>query len=200
MKIGIHPFRHLTLIFFITNLIINFCAPNIFLNSANAVRKGQLTQTGKYALPVQSAKSWCSGVAISTRVVITAAHCTSANGVVYSDIKVGFAGSNQNDQSKRISVLEVITEPGFNNDDSRRVPKDDIAFLILSSDLPAVSITRIASESDISALRSKGEVLLLQGYGRLDEGTDNSTYATYPFNGYFSIDSTATFEIGRAHV
>ena len=28
----------------------------------------------------------------------------------------------------------------------------------------------------------------------LDEGTDNSTYATYPFNGYFSIDSTATFD------
>jgi V8-like Glu-specific endopeptidase len=161
---------------------------------ASAVRNGQETQVGKYAIPVQSSDSWCSGVAISTRVVLTAAHCVVKGSTSVTNIKVGNPGTNQIISSPRINVIEVLVEPDFFNDDSRKVPKDDIAFLILASDLPSVSITRVATEDDIKKMAGKGEVLMLQGYGRTEEGKEASSYASFPRNGFFSIENRTLFD------
>ena len=172
-------------------LIIAFVFPT---SPASAVLNGQVTQTGKYVIPVHSAKSWCSGVAISTRVVITNGHCTRKNNQVFTDIKVGHPGSNQSNSPNYIKVIEVITEANFTWNDEKTVPKDDIAFLILESDLPSVSVTRVATEADILEMRSKGEVLLLQGYGLTGEGPIENFRSTFPSNGYFSIDNSPLFD------
>ena len=172
-------------------LVIAFVIPN---TSAKAVLNGEVTQTGKYVIPVHSAKSWCSGVAISTRVVITNGHCTRENNQIFTDIEVGYPGSNQYVSANYIKVIEVITEPSFTYGSDRKVPKDDIAFLILESDLPSVSVTRVATEADILEMRSKGEVLLLQGYGLTGEGPAENFRSTFPSNGYFSIDNSSVFD------
>ena len=172
-------------------LVIGFVMPS---SPATAVLNGQVTQIGKYVIPVHSAKSWCSGVAITTRVVITNGHCTRENNQVFTDIKVGNPGSNQFLSPDYIKVIEVITEPGFTYGSDRKVPKDDIAFLILEKDLPSVSVTRVATEADILEMRTKGEVLLLQGYGLTGEGPSENFRSTFPSNGYFSIDNTSVFD------
>jgi hypothetical protein len=172
-------------------LLIGFCFP---VTPATAVLNGQVTQTGKYVVPVHSAKMWCSGVAISTRVVITNGHCTRENNQVFTDISVGLPGSNQSISQNYIRVIEVITQPNFSYGSDRLVPRDDIAFLILESDLPSVSITRIATEADISELRTKGEVLLLQGYGLTGEGPIANHFSYLPSNGYFTIDNSPVFD------
>jgi V8-like Glu-specific endopeptidase len=133
-------------------------------------------------------------VAISTRVVLTAAHCVVKGSTSVADIKVGNPGTNQTISSPRITVIEVLVEPGFFNDESRNVPKNDIAFLILASDLPSVSITRVATEEDIKKMAGKGEVLMLQGYGRTAEGNEASSYASFPRNGFFSIEDRTLFD------
>ena len=162
--------------------------------SASAVLNGELTQVGKYVVPVHSAKSWCSGVAISTRVVITNGHCTRQNNQVFTDLSVGYPGSNQVVSGHYIKVVEVITEPGFTWDNPRTVPKDDIAFLILESELPSVSVIRVATETDIFEMRNKGEVLLLQGYGLTGEGSVENFRSGFPSNGYFSLDNSLLFD------
>ena len=172
-------------------LVIAFIFPN---TPADAVLNGQVTQTGKYVVPVRSAKSSCSGVAISTRVVVTAGHCTRENNQVYTDISVGPPGTNRNIIAFYIKVIEVITEPSFTYGSDRKVPKDDIAFLILESDLPSVSVTRVATEADILEMRNKGEVLLLQGYGLTGEGPAENFRASFPLNGYFAIDNSSVFD------
>lgn len=167
----------------------------VFPNTpATAVLNGQVTQTGKYVIPVHSAKAWCSGVAISTRVVITNGHCTRENNQVFTDISVGYPGSNQIVSGNYIKVIEVITEPGFTWNDSRTVPKDDIAFLILESELPSVSVTRVATEADILEMRNKGEVLLLQGYGLTGEGPIENFRSNFPSNAFFAVDNSPLFD------
>jgi len=172
-------------------LVIAFIFPN---TPAIAVLGGQVTQTGKYVIPVHSSKTWCSGVAISTRVVITNGHCTRENNQIFTDISVGYPGSNQDISANYIKVIEVITEPGFTYGSDRKVPKDDIAFLILESDLPSVSVTRVATEADITEMRSKGEVLLLQGYGLTGEGPGGNYRSSFPSNGNFAIDNSPVFD------
>ncbi len=171
--------------------MIAFMFPN---TPAKAVLNGEVTQTGKYVIPVQSGTYRCSGVAISTRVVITNGHCTRKNNVVFTDIKVGYPGSNQYVSGNSIKVVEVITEPNFTWNDEKTVPKDDIAFLILESDLPSVSVTRVATEADILEMRNKGAILLLQGYGLTGEGPVENFRSSFPSNGYFSIDNTPLFD------
>ena len=161
---------------------------------ATAVLNGQATQTGKYVIPVHSAKTWCSGVAISTRVVITNGHCTRENNQIFTDISVGYPGSNQDISANYIKVIEVITEPSFTYGSDKKVPKDDIAFLILESDLPSVSVTRVATESDILEMRSKGEILLLQGYGLTGEGPVANYRSSFPSDGKFAIDNSSVFD------
>lgn len=177
-------------------VLVSFVISDLVLNPlpASAVRNGQETQIGKFAVAIASSQGSCSGVAITTRVVITAAHCVVKGSTSITDIKVGPTGANQHLPGGWINVIEVLVEPGFFSDDSKTVPKNDIAFLILASDRFAVSITRVATEEDLAKMRGKGEVLMLQGYGRTEEGKEPSSFASFPRNGFFALEDRTLFD------
>jgi secreted trypsin-like serine protease len=71
--------------------------------------------------------SHCTGSAISSRVVLTAAHCSVADRIA----SVNYARADGSEVS--IAVDYVILHPDFSDTND----KDDIALMVLESDLPA---------------------------------------------------------------
>jgi len=167
------------------------------ISPADAVLNGLDGINSKYVVPLRGTASSCSGALLNPRLVVTAGHCTrNSDDQPDKELFVGLPGSDRFTNKEWVKVSEILVEPNFNFAYRGTVPLNDIAFLILSSDINQIAITKVAEATDITSLNGQGPVLELHGYGFKGEGdpkTNNVTMST-PLIGNFYIDSFGIFD------
>ena len=146
--------------------------------------------------------STCSGALWTTRIVITAGHCVvSANGTLTTQPVFVFAPGVNTDQSRQtVTSSAIVTVDGWRREGNLSQP-NDIAFVVLSADLPGVTISRLATTGEVAAWSLDARVVTFLGYGRTNPGGGSSPIpnainqplnSLAPWPGSFAATQTAT--------
>ena len=143
---------------------------------ANAVVGGTSAVGNAAVVRLRTGTTVCSGALWTSRIVVTAAHClVDASGNVTSEpIFVNLPGVDVSQSPETVTQSAIITVDGWRLDGSGYSQADDIAFLILNTDLPGGVIHRIATRTEVAAWRQAGRVVTLLGYGRTSPTSTSS--------------------------
>lgn len=110
----------------------------------------------------------CTGTAIQTKIVLTAAHCVLNKGFYY--VKAGV--DRLEDESKFISVPATWRNPKY----SASQGVNDIGLLLLESELPTYAITKLPSARQVTSVQANKKTRYeIVGWG-IDQNGDDATY------------------------
>lgn len=171
--------------------------------TATAVEDGVLASGNSYVVPIViNSKSSCTGVMISKNVVATAAHCIIDDSKQISkSIYVGTPGSKMIGASIANVTHTFVPDDFLGNTADNRVGDSDIAFLVIDGLYSEYGVVELASENDLSTLKTRRAPLRVLGYGfttnsgesdwqpHFFDGTFESNYNTSLLNS-FGITST----------
>jgi hypothetical protein len=139
------------------------------------------------AVALELGDSNCTGSLWRPRIIITAAHCVSAEGkptVRAEDISVYAPGADTSGDYAGVRVTQVIFDPAWINDSPDNEESErDIAFLILDSPLGIPAWSRMATPDEVVTLTQSGAEVEYIGYGLTGPRDDpNSTSSSVPLS------------------
>lgn len=123
----------------------------------------------------------CTAVLWKPRVLLTAAHCLTKSGTstVVDGVKAFPPGiaiqafSNIQPNASPIAVTGIHRPDGYLSEGTQVSP-NDIAAIVLASDLAPSAITRLATTAEVEALAQQGAPVTMIGYGQAGPGVENN--------------------------
>eukprot|EP00026_Physarum_polycephalum_P013611 Phypoly_transcript_14029.p1 GENE.Phypoly_transcript_14029~~Phypoly_transcript_14029.p1 ORF type:complete len:251 (+),score=14.18 Phypoly_transcript_14029:229-981(+) len=149
----------------VSTLLLMFGCVVCVLGSASRIVGGQPAAPGQfpYIVSLRRTSHWCAGSILSSRVILTAAHCVV--GLPASSFEV-VAGSTDLRDGDVYRVASIIIHPGYN---ATTITKD-IAVLHLSSDIVfGPNVASITYKK--SATLATGTTCTIAGWGYTQEGS-----------------------------
>ncbi|MBU6245706.1 MAG: trypsin-like serine protease [Actinomycetales bacterium] len=136
------------------------------------------------AIIMREGDSWpkvCTAVLWKPRVLLTAAHCvtksgTSANVDGVKAFPPGVeiqAYSNIQPNASPIAVTGIVRPDGYVNAGTQVSP-NDIAAIVLASDLAPTAVTRLATRVEVERMAQQAAPATMIGYGQAGPGVQNS--------------------------
>ena len=159
---------------------------------ASAVENGTDATGNSFVVPITrtysaTATGFCSGILISSSIVVTARHCAmDSTGLITKNVFVGKAGSSLDSITSADKVSSVVAESSSTSTTSNLVKDSDIAFLILSHPQKVITPIALATDAEVASIRDSGGPLQEYGYGFYSDSGDVTP--TYPksFSGTYS--------------
>jgi len=159
---------------------------------AQAVEGGTDVAGSQFVVPIKIQKSSntvgsCSGALIAPYTVVTAAPCVlDSSGLTTEKIYVGLAGSSMESITTGDIIDSVQITSSFQSGLNSTVGQDDLAFLTLKKPQPMSTPVFLASESEMTALKSASAPLRLFGYGAYGDTSEEKVTSPKSYAGVFS--------------
>lgn len=175
-------------------LLVTILSTILFISaspSVQAVEDGEDATGNRFAVAIynEDSKSGCSGVPILPNIVATVAHCVFGNdGRVAKNIWISDPGENaETAYSKRNKVSSVsVTDDYSVGSANGNVADNDLAFLILESQLIGVQKINLASVAEVERLKNRSAPLRIIGYGRTSQAENSGFKFPNVFQGSYS--------------